>query len=112
MHLPDDNMADGLSHPSILYLFHHVFLPPKLPGEDDSSPEHDDTLLDVVQGCLAAFAGTATGQEQEIISEACNAIRNLRQLRDPYGRLREDAFHKALHEICSSGIKSSALKSI
>lgn len=105
-------MADGLSHSSILYLFRHVFLPPKLPGEDDSSSEHDDTLLDVVQGCLAAFAETATGQGQEIISEACNAVRSLRQLRNPYGHLREDAFRDALHEISSSGTRSSAFKSI
>ena len=103
MNQRDDTMAGDLSDLSLLYLFHHVFLPPKLPDGDDSSPQHDNDLIDAVEKRLAAFAFTATGSERDVILGACNAIRSLRQLRDHDGHLREDAFCEALHNICSSG---------
>lgn len=106
MSLPDDIVAGDLSHSSLLYLFHHVFLPPKLPHGDDSSPQHDDDLVGVVQGCLSAFAKTATWSERDTIRGARNTLGSLRRLRNRDGHLREDALCEALQEISSPGIIS------
>ncbi|EXJ80681.1 hypothetical protein A1O3_06965 [Capronia epimyces CBS 606.96] len=44
------NMITPLS--AIKYLIRHIFLPPKLPGKDDSSPDHDGVLLDTTIDAL------------------------------------------------------------
>lgn len=103
MSLPDDIVAGDLSHESLLYLFRHVFLPPKLPDGDDSSPQYDDDLVGVVQGCLLAFSETATWSERDTIRETRNTLGSLRRLRDRYGHLREDALCEALQELSSPG---------
>lgn len=103
MALPEDLAPGQLSDSNVVYLFHHVFLPPKLPNEDDSSPGNDDSLVGVVQGCLASFAETTTGTERDMILDARNTIANLRQLQDHYGHLREDVLGEALRDIKSPG---------
>ena len=37
------------------YLIHHVFLPPKLPQEDDSSPAMDSLLAEYCLSALKSF---------------------------------------------------------
>lgn len=112
MSLPDDIVDGDSPHSSLLYLFNHVFLPPKLPDGDDSSPQYDDDLVGVVQACLSAFAETAKLSERDTILEARNTLGSLRRLRDRYGHLREDALCEALQEISSSGTTTLHSKSL
>lgn len=37
------------------YLFHHIFLPRKLPGEPDDSPENESGMIDFVLDSLKGF---------------------------------------------------------
>ncbi|KAN0100010.1 hypothetical protein V8E51_013785 [Hyaloscypha variabilis] len=39
------------------YLINHIFLPPKLPQEDDLSFEYESAMLDIVIDCPSKFKG-------------------------------------------------------
>ena len=100
---PSSLSASNLPSSQLLYLFHHVFLPPNLPSGDDSDPGSDDALIGVVQGCLLTFADTAPESAKVTILEAHDAMRNLRQVRDANGLVHEDALRQGLLRISSKG---------
>ena len=71
----------------------------KFPDGDDQSPEHDDSLVGVVQGCLTVFAQTTTGSNTEISLDARNTMRSLKQLQGRYGYHREDVLGEVIRDI-------------
>ncbi|KAL4786748.1 hypothetical protein BJX76DRAFT_365241 [Aspergillus varians] len=74
-----------LSAREILYLFHHVFLPPKLPQEDDYNPDHDSILLDTVICALRDFRAHISSQHGEVIDSILAMVANLKETRGPHG---------------------------
>ena len=56
----------SLSLPATLYLFHHVVLPPKLPGTDDWNAEYEDTLLETTVESLRTFSDDIRNDEPQI----------------------------------------------
>lgn len=106
MALHREVLPADLSKPTLQFFFHHVFLPPKLPSGDDSSPRHDDVLAGFVQGCLTAFAQTIPESNRNVVFAARDTLRTMRHLRDDHGHLREDALRKALGAISEPGIYS------
>lgn len=42
--VPGGGKLEDVSRTSFGYIYHHLFLPPKLPGADDTSEKNDATL--------------------------------------------------------------------
>ena len=49
----------------ILYVLHHVFLPPKLPQEEDHKPDRDVTLCRFVYDACREFDTVLPSQDQQ-----------------------------------------------
>ena len=60
----------SLNKHEALYIIRHVFLPPQLPSEDDSSPCLDRTLLSTLTGSLARFVAQYETEAGEIAGAA------------------------------------------
>ncbi|KAE9371942.1 hypothetical protein N431DRAFT_456702 [Stipitochalara longipes BDJ] len=89
----------------VTYLINHVFLPPKLPQEDDVNFEYESTMLDVTIDCLSKFKGHM-GDHSSSIDAAVAMIANLKNARDPHlisGAVNEKKFRDVLGNLCSQG---------
>jgi hypothetical protein len=64
----DSDIHTGpISDPDHLtYIINHLFLPPKLPQEDDSSPTGTQALLQHVTESAAAFVGSLRNQNVDL----------------------------------------------
>jgi hypothetical protein len=85
------------------YLFHHVFLPPKLPQEDDYHAEHECTLLDTVICALQGFKAYLPGQQDQIITSVITMLSHLREILGSCGDVTEKALKRALERLDSQG---------
>ncbi|KAK6074920.1 hypothetical protein SCUP234_07919 [Seiridium cupressi] len=106
--LPAQPGAKDLSLPTLLYFFHHVFLPPKLPDGKDRSAKHDDQLLGFIQDCLARFSFTIQEEHQSLVQELRAMVENMRRVRSSHGHLLEDRLREALQTLSVVG-SSAAL---
>lgn len=64
-----------MSAEEILYKLHHVFLPPKLPEQDDAEPTHDKALLNTVISCFSSFKGYVADVHHPAVDSAMTAIK-------------------------------------
>lgn len=87
-----------------LYLFHHIFLPPKLPQEDDYNPKYDNVLLDKVIEALRNFSCYFTSQDASILDTATRAVSRLRDIAGHHGDVNEEELKKAIEQLCGEGI--------
>ncbi|KAJ5471922.1 hypothetical protein N7539_008491 [Penicillium diatomitis] len=85
------------------YLFHHIFLPPKLPQEDDYCVGHEFLLTDVVIDALCQFKSYFSSDEAEVIGVALTMITRLRQVYGHNGEVDEGQFNNALKELKEEG---------
>ncbi|KAL3474851.1 hypothetical protein BJX99DRAFT_271463 [Aspergillus californicus] len=69
----------NLSSGARLYLFNHVFLPPRLPQESDYNAEHDLTLLDTVIHSLHGFRSSLSDEQGNTLVSVIAAISRLRK---------------------------------
>ncbi|CZR70242.1 uncharacterized protein PAC_20143 [Phialocephala subalpina] len=84
------------------YLINHVFLPPKLPQQDDTNPLHEKTLLETVSTALQRFRSYfQTGERPEL--DRCIRMTNaLIYLRDVNGFLNLAILDKELVELSNT----------
>ncbi|KAJ9492030.1 hypothetical protein VN97_g1201 [Penicillium thymicola] len=80
----------------ILYLFHHIFLPPKLPQEEDYHAEREILLIDVVLDALHSFKVFLLEADAEVIDLATTMIARLRQIHGLNGEVDELELKKVL----------------
>lgn len=59
------------------YLLNHVFLPPKLPQEDDADAERDAVLCRLVYNCSSNFCTYLSQHQQENWSTVINMLEAL-----------------------------------
>lgn len=104
--------APRLSTTDTIYLLHHVFLPPKLPQEDDYNASHESALLDGVIDALALFQEYSHGQESEVVDSVKVMLTRLRATRDCHGDVNHVELQKALEELENSGMASYNLADI
>lgn len=88
---------------AVLYLIHHVFLPPKLPNDDDTSAEHESILLDVTLDCLDEFRDYVGPSQGRLVSSVIAAVSNLRNARNFDGFIDETKLLELLGTLCKSG---------
>ncbi|KAH7019555.1 hypothetical protein EDB80DRAFT_632634 [Ilyonectria destructans] len=100
----DGAQAPKLAKKNLNYLFHHIFLPPKLPGGQDSSGEKDESLIDFVLDSLRLFRFQAHPDHTAAVKAAICMAENMKDARDALGMLRESRTQSVLNQISSNGI--------
>lgn len=96
---------------AILYMFHHIFLPPKLPRKDDSSTANEEILLDTVFDSLEKFKcsfGANASDQSATVDSAIAMIANLRDVHDwgsilENGAVNENKLATALRSLSKKG---------
>lgn len=85
------------------YLIDHVFLPPKLPQDDDSSKSSDAYLLSELLRALEAFTEEHQGPAIAKWRRTVKAIGRLVSLRDPDGHLSAEKIETEMRHLANSG---------
>lgn len=93
---PDQMPGDVLT-----YLYHHLFLPPKLPTADDASQKNAVALLDFVKQSLERFL---PGRRDEKTVRAClSMLKSLQASRSPQGYLKDACVRDILKGLSAQG---------
>ncbi|KAF4447595.1 hypothetical protein F53441_8890 [Fusarium austroafricanum] len=92
---------DSISNDQINYLFHHLFLPPKLPGEDDMSVSNTIFLIDFVLRSLQCFTAELSREDAVPVSAAITMLQNMRDTMDVKGFLGQIGVQKVLKALSS-----------
>ncbi|KAK7414002.1 hypothetical protein QQX98_007113 [Neonectria punicea] len=82
------------------YLFHHIFLPPKLPGGYDCHRNEEQHLVELVLDSLKSFLEQAHADHTTAIQVAIGMIENLKTARDVHGVLQEVGTQTVLQRLC------------
>ena len=86
-----------------LYLFHHVFLPPKLPQKDDYDTEYELVLLESVIYALGKFKAHVPKCPDRIIASGIEMVSRLRDTHGSHGDVNEKKFKMALEKLGVDG---------
>ena len=98
--------SNRLPFGAIMYLVHHIFLPPKLPHEDDFDLEFETILLDTTIDILLKSKGYITYDQSVLIDSVIATIANLRTVCDSFGTvgaISEGKLGNALRGLCKKG---------
>lgn len=79
----------ALSIGSIVYLYHHVVLPPELPQRDDSDAAHERSLFTMVIQALEYMTDIVEESNIHTVTSAIAMMENLRNSRDTHGNVSE-----------------------
>ena len=79
--------ATGLSTSNLRYLYHHVFFPPKLPQEDDSSVHNDKNLLESLLDAVISFQNNSNNPDKLVCNVVIDMLRGHRDLLNEDGSL-------------------------
>jgi hypothetical protein len=85
----------------ILYMFHHVFLPPQLPQKDDLAASSDAALVEMVWNCLEEFR-SLHGNSCAVQSVA-SMVRNFRTVHAEGGHISDVRLEEVLAELSKDG---------
>ena len=102
----DEALANGPSSGALMYLIHHIFLPPKLPQEDDHDSEYETTLLNITLNALQRFQSSIIGDQNDTIGSIIAMITSLISARDTSGSADAVSGRKlesALRDLCKKG---------
>ena len=102
----DGTSSNSLHFGAIMYLIHHIFLPPKLPHKDDFDFEYETILLDTTIDILLKFKGYITYDQSAIIDSVIAMVSNLRTVRDSsgtVGAISEGKLRNALRDLWKKG---------
>lgn len=96
----------SLSSGAITYLIHHIFLPPKLPHEDDLDSEFEAILLDTIVDGLLNFKDCAAYIQNGTVDFVISMVTTLRTLHSASGTMdavNEGELGNALSNVCKEG---------
>lgn len=65
-----------------MYLFHHVFLPPKIPQKNDFQPEYGHLFFDVVERALLTFGEYSEPLPQKSLDAVTQMVARMRSVHD------------------------------
>ncbi|KAK2765376.1 hypothetical protein FQN54_008222 [Arachnomyces sp. PD_36] len=92
---------------TLVYILNHVFLPPKLPQEDDENLEGSKALLEELLTALVEFRRFSAAQELTLWSACAKMVRNIDELRNGSGGLSTERLGEALNRMTCGGMFSS-----
>lgn len=90
---------------SLMYMIHHVFLPPKLPEHGDRRrfAATDRVLLEWVVDTLAHFEGCSAAGQDENIQAVHSMIKKMMFVLNDKGHIDEKLLLEALSRLLSQG---------
>ncbi|KAE8440778.1 hypothetical protein EG329_006578 [Mollisiaceae sp. DMI_Dod_QoI] len=94
----NNNLPSG----AIMYLIHHVFLPPKLPQEDDFDTKYEAILVDITIDSLSKFKIHLENDQKLIIDSVISMITNLKTVHHS-GTVGENELRNALKDLFKRG---------
>ena len=86
------------------YIINHVFLPPKLPHQDDSGVEETNALIKTVLATTNVFQNHLSEQERSGWISCMKMMRNMIELKDRSGHLMAEKLQLALREMSEGGM--------
>lgn len=78
-----DSTRESDSEAKLWYLIHHVFLPPKLPPEDDTDVMLETALVSDVRDSLEAFGESLGSPRPPAIDTCLGMIQRMLSLQSP-----------------------------
>ncbi|KAL4804843.1 hypothetical protein BDV18DRAFT_161935 [Aspergillus unguis] len=93
----------SLSSGASSYVFHHVFLPPKLPQEDDYNAGYETSLLDTVICALGEFKAYVPTHHATVFDPVITMLARLRRIRALHGDLDEGMLEETLKHLMTKG---------
>ncbi|RMZ83548.1 hypothetical protein DV738_g1146, partial [Chaetothyriales sp. CBS 135597] len=97
---------DKLSSSAVSYLIHHIFLPPKLPNQDDSSPENESALLNTTIDALEEFKKWTVDDNNAAVDAVIDMVKGLELVTDfinSNGAINERELSIALKDLPQKG---------
>ena len=88
---------------SLPYIVNHVFLPPKLPQEDDSDLENDTALLEQCEAALRSYQAQTFPHEQWRWAACSAMVSTMLRTRNYSGGFSPEKIEKSLREITGKG---------
>lgn len=85
------------------YIINHVFLPPKLPQENDSGFEETAALIQIVRAASSLLQDHIPEQQQSEWVPCIKMMRSMLELRDDFGNLMAKKVETALREMLDGG---------
>ncbi|KAM0540722.1 hypothetical protein ACHAPJ_013526 [Fusarium lateritium] len=92
-------MSFASNNEQMNYLFHHLFLPAKLPGQDDASGSRTAFLTDFVLNCLQCFMDESGSEDVTVIKTAICMLQNMRDVTDSRGFLGQSDVQRTLENL-------------
>lgn len=98
----------GAPGAALMYMIHHVFLPPKLPrhGDDRLFGATDCALLRCASDALLSFAASVsspTAEQDESVLTVHSMVENIIRITDDEGHLQQKLLLEALAELPIKG---------
>ncbi|RSM04293.1 hypothetical protein CEP52_006878 [Fusarium oligoseptatum] len=84
------------------YLFHHIFLPQKLPGHEDDSASNVANLISFVLRSLQRFLTESSPADQIATRSCISMLEMMQKSADNYGFLEEDGLRQVLRDLSVS----------
>ena len=96
-----------ISCEGLQFIINHVFLPPKLPQEDDSDDQHERSLLNLVCQTLSTFQAKVGPEHRGIVQDVQESMAQLARLLDSNQALDQGLLQTAIHELVTKGEQSN-----
>ncbi|KAJ3941981.1 hypothetical protein N0V92_013802 [Colletotrichum tropicale] len=84
------------------YLYHHLFLPPKLPSADDASQKNDSALLRFLQLSLERFLPDR--RDAKTIKASISMLKSLQASKTPQGPLKDANVRNVLQGLSAQAV--------
>ncbi|KPM35472.1 hypothetical protein AK830_g11109 [Neonectria ditissima] len=91
------------------YLFHHVFLPPKLPDQHDGSGPKEERLIELVLVSLRLFLEQSHTDHRTAIKAAIGMMANLKSAWNGPEGLQEVDTQRVLQRLCHSEMPEASV---
>ncbi|OGM45290.1 hypothetical protein ABOM_006397 [Aspergillus bombycis] len=85
------------------YLINHVFLPPRVPQQDDNDPSHERALVKVVIDALREFKCYVTTEWHSTTDLVIAMVQNLQSLLETNGFMSQEQLLASLKRLCTDG---------
>lgn len=86
------------------YIINHVFLPPKLPQEDDRDSAKSAALAEELVEALRAFRTYSTQQDLPTWTSLARMVENMSRIRDESGDMNPDKLEQTLLQMVDGGM--------
>jgi hypothetical protein len=88
---------------SLRYIINHVFLPPKLPQEDDSHVKNDYALIEECEGALRSFQAQISPNEHWRWAACTRMLSKMLEMRDVSGDTISGKIEESLGSMVDRG---------